>query len=211
VASSAIASSARPTVGPNVRHSQRGTIVAMPHLPGRPGDAIYHRVVTAVEELVAILEDTFAAKGIEETGESQSMLGNLATVPEALWTAVPHAGERTIASIVLHVGGCLVMYDEYAFGPGRKQWEDPDLVPWTREDAPMTDAIAWMTDAHRRFVDHVAALADDQLGELRPANWGETVPTRWLISAIATHSSYHAGEINHIRSLLQRDDGWMWG
>jgi hypothetical protein len=25
------------------------------------------------------------------------------------------------------------------------------------------------------------------------------------------HSSYDAGEINDIRSLLQRSDGWMWG
>jgi DinB superfamily len=212
VASRSIDASARPNEEPNERHSQRGTMVAMSHLlVDRPGDATYHQVVTAVEELVAILEDAFAAKGIEETGESQSMLGNLATVPDPLWTAVPDGGERTIASIVVHVGGCLVMYDEYAFGPGRKQWDDPDLVPWTREDAPMTDAIAWMTDAHRRFVDHVAALADDQLGEPRLANWGEMVPTRWLISAIATHSSYHAGEINHVRSLLQHDDRWLWG
>ncbi len=40
-------------------------------------------LVTGVQELVfCILEDAFAAKGIQETGESQSMLGNLATVPE---------------------------------------------------------------------------------------------------------------------------------
>ena len=75
--------------------------------------------MTGVLELVFILEDAFAAKGIEETGESQSMLGNLATVPENLWQARPPGGQRTIASIVLHVGGCIVMYDEYAFGPGQ--------------------------------------------------------------------------------------------
>lgn len=167
--------------------------------------------MTAIEELVYILEDAFAAKGIEETGESQSMLGNLATVPEDLWQVTPAGGARTIASIVLHVGACLVMYDEYAFGPGRRQWDDPDLVPWSREEAPMAQAIDWMTAAHRRFVDHLAALGDDDLGEPRLANWGETVPTRWLVSAIATHSTYHAGEINHIRSLLRRDDAWMWG
>jgi hypothetical protein len=34
--------------------------------------------MSAVDELVFILQDAFAAKGIEETGESQSMLGNLA-------------------------------------------------------------------------------------------------------------------------------------
>jgi hypothetical protein len=167
--------------------------------------------MTAVEELLYILEDAFAGQGIEETGESQSMLGNMATVTEDLWRMVPPGGERTIASIVLHVGGCLVMYDEYAFGPGRRQWNDPDLIPWSHDEAPMAEAIDWMTSAHRRFVDHVAALDDADLGEPRLSNWGERVPARWLISMIATHSSYHAGEINHIRSLLQRDDAWMWG
>jgi DinB superfamily len=166
--------------------------------------------MTAVDELVWILEDAFAAKGIEETGESQSMLGNLATVPEHLWNAVPGGGERSIASVVLHVGGCLVMYDEYAFGAARKRWDDADLIPWNVVDAPMADAIEWMSVSHRTFVEHVRALADADLGAPRLANWGQRVPTRWLVSAIATHSSYHAGEINHIRSLLQRDDRWMW-
>ena len=74
----------------------------------------------------------------------------------------------------------------------------------------MAQAIDWMTAAHRRFVDHLAALGDDDLGEPRLANWGETVPTRWLVSAIATHSTYHAGEINHIRALLQGNDAWPY-
>jgi hypothetical protein len=167
--------------------------------------------MTAVEELVRILEAAYAEPGDPETGESQSMLANLATVPEGFWPKAPPGGERTIASIVLHVGGCLVMYDEYGFGPGAKHWDDPDLIPWRAEDAPMADAIAWMTAAHRRFVDHVAALPDAELDEPRWANWGERLPTRWLISAIATHAAYHAGEINHIRALLQRDDAWVWG
>ena len=87
--------------------------------------------VTAIQELVGILEDAFAAKGIEDTGESQSMLGNLASVPNESWQAKPPGGERTIASIVLHVGGCIVMYDEYAFGAGRLQWDHPALLPWS--------------------------------------------------------------------------------
>ena len=169
------------------------------------------KFVTAIQELIHILEDAFAAKGIEDTGESQSMLGNLASVPNEIWQAKPPGGERTIASIVLHVGACIVMYDEYAFGPGRLQWDDPDLVPWSREDAPMVEAIDWMTAAHRRFVDHVATLHDAALAEPRQTNWGEMAQTRWLISAIATHSAYHAGEINHVRSLLTQDDAWMWG
>ena len=167
--------------------------------------------MSAVDALSIAPEAAYAEPGDAETGESQSMLGNLATVREETWRRPPPGGARTIASIVLHVGGCLVMYDEYAFGPGRKRWEDPDLVPWQPEDAPMTETIAWMTAAHRRFVDHVAALPEEELDALRAANWGERLPTRWLISTIATHAAYHAGEINHIRALLEDDDDWMWG
>ena len=35
--------------------------------------------------------------------------------------------------------------------------------------------------------------------------------TRWLISTIAQHDVYHAGEVNHIRSILASNDGWRWG
>jgi hypothetical protein len=47
--------------------------------------------VSAVQELVHVLEDAFASKGIEESGESQSMLGNLATVPGTFGTLRPPA------------------------------------------------------------------------------------------------------------------------
>ncbi len=45
----------------------------------------------------------------------------------------------------------------------------------------------------------------------RPTNWGELRETRWLISTIAQHDVYHAGEVNHIRSILASNDGWRWG
>ena len=39
-------------------------------------------------------------------------------------------------------------------------------------------------------------------------NWGEERATRWIIAAMVTHDAYHAGEINHIRSMLDGDDRW---
>ena len=53
------------------------------------------------------------------------------------------------------------------------------------------------------------ALADDaELDAPRLTNWGELRPTRWIIAAMITHDAYHAGEINHLRSLLGDDDRW---
>ena len=167
--------------------------------------------MTAVDEIVYLLSEAFSGSGIEETNESQSLLVNLRTVGEERWHAVPPGGVRTIASVALHVGTCKVMYDEYAFGAGRLRWDDPALRPWPDGEEPMVETIAWLTDVHARFVDHVRALRDDELGTPRMANWGEARETRWLIKTIIEHDTYHAGEINHIRSLLATDDAWRWG
>lgn len=167
--------------------------------------------MTAVDEIVYLLDEAFSGTGIEETNEGQSLLVNLATVEEAQWRAVPPGGVRTVESVALHVGTCKVMYDEYAFGPGRLRWDDPGLRPWPEGEAPMVETIAWLKEAHVRFVDHVRALSDHELAEPRQSNWGEAKETRWLISTMLEHDTYHAGEINHIRSLLSADNGWKWG
>jgi hypothetical protein len=75
----------------------------------------------------------------------------------------------------------------------------------------MHEAVSWLKASHARFVDHVRHLSDADLGVPRRANWGGLEPTRWLISTILQHDTYHAGEINHIRSLLAQDDRWRWG
>jgi hypothetical protein len=167
--------------------------------------------MTAVEELVYLLNEAFSGRGIEETNESQSLLMNLASVDEAYWNTPPPGGIRTIESIALHVGTCKVMYDEYAFGPGKLRWDDPNLQPWPEGQAPMSETISWLETVHHRLVEHVAALGDEDLGLKRSANWGEMRETRWLISVLIQHDTYHAGEINHVRSLLTANDKWKWG
>ena len=42
----------------------------------------------------------------------------------------------------------------------------------------------------------------------RRTNWGELMETRWIIAVMIQHDLYHAGEINHLRSLRQRTDRW---
>jgi hypothetical protein len=65
--------------------------------------------------------------------------------------------------------------------------------------------------AHEEFVAHVAGLADDsELDRPRQTNWREARPTRWIVAAMITHDAYHAGEINHLRSLLGPDDRWRY-
>ena len=167
--------------------------------------------MTAIDEIVYLLEEAFSGVGIEETNESQSILTNLRSVDETMWRALPPGGARTIESIALHVGSCTVMYDDYAFGPGRRSWSDPEVQPWAVGAAPFQETVGWLEEAHGRFVEHVRMLRDEDLATPRLTNWGERRETRWLISTIAQHDVYHAGEVNHVRSILASDDAWRWG
>jgi uncharacterized damage-inducible protein DinB len=164
----------------------------------------------AVDAYLYLLDEAFEGPGIEESHESQALLTNLATVTEEQWFAKPAGYERTIAWMVIHLGTCKVMYDDYAFGPGKLFWDMPEVQPWPEDQAPMAETLAWLREAQARFRSHVAALTDEQLDEPRATNWGEMRPTRWIIAAMIGHDFYHAGEINHLRSLLAGEDRWAY-
>jgi uncharacterized damage-inducible protein DinB len=164
-----------------------------------------------IEALLDLLEEAFRGRGIEATDESQALLPNLATVPGAAWRSLPPGGARSIESIALHVGACKVMYDDYAFGTASLRFATPAVEPFAEGAAQEPEVVAWLEDAHDRLAGHVAALADDgELDRPRMTNWGELRPTRWIVAAMITHDAYHAGEINHLRSLLGTDDRWRY-
>ena len=50
----------------------------------------------------------------------------------------------------------------------------------------------------------------NRLDRERLTNWGARLPTRVLIRIMIAHDLYHAGEINHIRVLLQGNDRWPY-
>jgi uncharacterized damage-inducible protein DinB len=161
-----------------------------------------------IETLLHLMEMAFGEPGVEED-ESQALLQNLVSVPETAWRALPTGAARSIESIVLHVGSCKVMYADHAFREGTLDWDQPEVQPWSEGEAPMADAIRWLVDVHEQFVSHVTALADDaELERLRRTNWGDEWRTRSIVGAMITHDAYHAGEINHLRSMLGPDDRW---
>lgn len=164
---------------------------------------------TGIEANVFLLDEAFRGPGIEDTDESQALLTNIATVPDGAWLALPAGAARTIEAIVIHVGACKVMYDDYAFGSASLRFATPEVEPFSEGSAVRDEVLAWLEGAHQRLVDHVRALPDDaELNRPRMTNWGEERPTRWILAAMITHDAYHAGEINHIRSLLGPDDRW---
>jgi uncharacterized protein DUF664 len=163
-----------------------------------------------IEALLYLMDEAFRGPGIEESNESQALLSNLASVTPEQWRARLPNVERTIESIAGHVGACKVMYDDYAFGGASLQFGTAEVEPFAT-GGTQDEVTAWVVAAHSVLVGHVAALADDrELDVLRRTNWGELRPTRWIIAAMITHDAYHAGEINHLRSLLDGDDRWRY-
>lgn len=165
---------------------------------------------SGIEALLQLMEMAFGEPGVDEK-ESQALLPNLRTVDEATWRVLPSGAARSIESMVLHLGSCKVMYADYAFRDGTLTWEDREVQPWPEGEAPMAETIEWLVDVHGRLVEHVRALPDDaELDRQRRTNWGEEWRTRSIIGAMITHDAYHAGEINHLRSMLGTDDRWKF-
>ena len=104
------------------------------------------------------------------------------------------------------------MYEDYAFGSASLRGDRPPLVPQAdARSRPYGELLAWLTEGHRRWLNSVRALANDsELDKDRLTNWGERLPTRDIIRIMIAHDFYHAGEINHIRALLQGTDRWPY-
>jgi hypothetical protein len=161
----------------------------------------------AIEQLLYLLDEAFQGTGIEETGESQSLIGNLRHLEDGDWLWVPPGRGRSIFSIVKHVGECKYVYDNHAFGDGTMRWDRPETVPSVDEATPKAAILGWLNDGHDRIRAGVASLDDDsELLTHRRANWGRAYETTWLISTLIQHDLYHAGEINHLRALRQGND-----
>jgi uncharacterized damage-inducible protein DinB len=161
---------------------------------------------TAIDTLAWLIEEAF------EGDPSHSLLVNLRDLREEDWTATPSGSTRSIADILEHVGWSKWMYEDYAFGPGTMRGDQPPLVPeGGARSRPHDELLAWLKEGHQRWLASVRALSDDaELDRERLTNWGDRLPTRVLIRIMIAHDLYHAGEINHLRALLQETDRWPY-
>lgn len=160
----------------------------------------------AVDTLVWLIEDAF------EGDPSHSLIANLQDLRDEDWTAMPAGSGRSIADILEHIGWSKWMYEEYAFGSASMRGDQPPLVPADGvRSRPPEELLAWLKEGHRRWLESVRALTDDsELDQERLTNWGEKLSTRTIIRIMIAHDLYHAGEINHLRALLQSTDRWPY-
>ncbi len=161
---------------------------------------------TAIETLAWLIEDAF------QGDPDQSLLANLRDLRGEDWAALPAGANRSIAEVLEHVGWCKWMYEDYAFGQASMRGDQAPLIPANGERSrPQQELLAWLMEGHQRWLASVRTLPDDsELERERLTNWGELLPTRVIIRIMIGHDFYHAGEINHIRALLQGTDRWPY-
>jgi uncharacterized damage-inducible protein DinB len=160
----------------------------------------------AIDTLAWLIEEAF------DGDPSHSLLANLNDLREEDWITTPAGRGRSIADILEHVGWAKWMYEDYAFGSAALRGDQPPLIPaGGAHSRPHVELVAWLTEGHRRWLASVRALPDDsELDRERLTNWGERLPTRVIIRIMIAHDLYHAGEINHLRALLQSTDRWPY-
>jgi len=142
----------------------------------------------------------------------QSLLANLRKLRDQDWTALPPGGGRSTADILEHVAWAKWMYNNYAFGSADLKGDVPPLVPRDGlRSRPRLELLSWLNEGHSLWLLSIQSLSDDsELDHDRLTNWGERLPTRIIIWNLIAHDLYHAGEINHLRALLQADDRWRY-
>ena len=160
----------------------------------------------AIEILVGLIEDAF------EGDPAHSLWANLHQLREEDWTALPGGANRSIAEVLEHVAWAKWMYRDCAFGPASLRGDLPPMIPPGGERArPHPELLEWLREGHMRWLSSVRALNDDaELDRERLTNWGDYLPTRRIIQITIAHDFYHAGEINHIRALLQGSGRWPY-
>jgi len=161
---------------------------------------------TEIETLSSLIDEAYGGE------RSDSLLSNLTNLREQDWEAIPQGGGRSIAGILEHIGWCKWMYEDYAFGTASLRGDQPPIIPeGGAHSRPRDELMAWLKAGHDKWLASVRALQGDaELDRERLTNWGEHLPTRKIIHMMIGHDYYHAGEINHLRSLLQGTDRWEY-
>ncbi|MCC6238589.1 MAG: DinB family protein, partial [Dehalococcoidia bacterium] len=144
-----------------------------------------------VEQLRWLLDSAF------EHSE-HSLLTSVAAVRDKHWSVVPEGAGRSVGAILGHVGGAKYMYENFAFGDGSYENGQPPVVAPTGREA----AIEWLREGHRRFTSSLVAVTDLRLAEERLTPWRGRLELRDIVRIVIEHDLHHAGEVNHLRALL---------
>jgi len=132
------------------------------------------------------------------------------SLEEALF--VPNGDYRSILGTLKQAAGWSHVYRSFAFDRHPKHWMQIDWPHGLRDtviksDQYLQDVIHWFDDAHRLWLEDLGRKSEVQLDELRPLHWGQRAPLYDIVTRIAGHHIYHAGELNQVLSIY-RGEAW---
>ena len=156
---------------------------------------------------VALLEQLLDSAYRGDT--AHALLANLADVPDAAWGVRPRGGDRAIAGIVEHCVIAKELWCDTLVGGDQRTYQallrERRRGPRALDPAHLREDLAL---AHERFVAAVRSIDDAQLAAGRRTHYDAPTTVGRAIIVMIEHDHYHAGEINHLRALLQSDDRW---
>lgn len=132
------------------------------------------------------------------------------TLEQALF--VPPGGYRSSLGTLKHIAGWSHVYRSYAFDAEPKHWRQVDWPRGLRDtidksQAYLDEVIAWEEEAHRLWLRDLGGLDDAAVDSVRRLHWGEEAPLSRVVTIIATHHVYHAGELNQLLAI-HKGEAW---
>ena len=156
-------------------------------------------------------EHSMARRALETARET--FVDNVAsvTLQEALAAA---GGMRSVLGLMKHTAAWTDVYRSYAFDDEPRGWTAIDWPNGLRERIEpaqeyLDDIRAWFERASAAWVEAVDHL-DADLDVVRRVHWGDSWPLGDIVASVASHWSYHAGEINALLAIV-RGEAWEYG
>ena len=135
------------------------------------------------------------------------------TLEEALF--VPQGGYRSVIGTLKHAAGWSHVYYSYAFEAEPRHWAGTSW-PFGLQDriikseAYLNAVIEWFKEAHEKWIAALQKIEDGETEVLHKLHWGEEAPLFKIVTIIAQHHVYHAGELNQLLSIC-RGEAWEEG
>lgn len=132
---------------------------------------------------------------------------------EALF--VPQGGYRSVIGTLKHAAGWSHVYYSYAFEEEPRHWAETSWPFGLRDQINKSEAylvalIQWFIDGHENWMAALKQVEEEEIDELHKLHWGDEAPLHKIVTTIAQHHVYHAGELNQVLSIC-RGEAWEEG